>query len=167
MHQKISHHCFEWLVAWPAPSHYLNQCWKIVNWTLGNKLQWNLNRNLYIFIQENEFGKWWPFCLSLDVLTSGDEQMTMPIPMAPGALAPCSAKTSTTTMPNKWVLVFHREEFQLPPTSQCNETIENTRYFYVCYLVTLLIFFASMCHGNVGSTTSTVMCEWVPWHFHI
>ena len=25
---------------WTAPSHYLNQCWNIVNWTLGNKLQW-------------------------------------------------------------------------------------------------------------------------------
>ena len=35
--------------------HYLNQCWNIVNWTLGKKLQWNLNRNLYIFIQENAF----------------------------------------------------------------------------------------------------------------
>ena len=41
------------LSPWTAPSHYLNQCWNIVNWTLGNKLQWNLNRNLYIFIQEN------------------------------------------------------------------------------------------------------------------
>ena len=27
----------------------------IVNWTLGNKLQWNLNQNSYIFIQENAF----------------------------------------------------------------------------------------------------------------
>ena len=27
------------------PSHYLNQCCNIVNLTLGNKLQWNLNRN--------------------------------------------------------------------------------------------------------------------------
>ena len=42
-------------VAWPAPSHYLNQCWIIVNWTLRNKLQWNLNRNSNIFIQENAF----------------------------------------------------------------------------------------------------------------
>ena len=32
---------------------YLNQWWNIVNWTLGNKLQWNLNRNLNIFIQKN------------------------------------------------------------------------------------------------------------------
>ena len=35
--------------------HYLNQCWDIVSWTLRNKLQWNLNHNLYIFIQENAF----------------------------------------------------------------------------------------------------------------
>ena len=31
----------------------LNQCWNIINRTLGNKLQLNLNQNLYIFIQEN------------------------------------------------------------------------------------------------------------------
>ena len=42
-------------MAWSAPSHYLNQRWNNVNWTLGNKLQWNLNRNLTIFIQENAF----------------------------------------------------------------------------------------------------------------
>ena len=33
------------------PSHYMNQCCIIVNWTLRNKLQWNLNRNSYIFIR--------------------------------------------------------------------------------------------------------------------
>ena len=38
-----------------APSHYLNQWWNIVNWTLGNMLQWNVNRNSYIFIRENAF----------------------------------------------------------------------------------------------------------------
>ena len=38
-----------------APSHYLNQCWNIVNWTPRNKLQWNVYRNSYIFIQENPF----------------------------------------------------------------------------------------------------------------
>ena len=37
------------------PSHYLNHCWNIVNWTLGNKLQWNFNRNSNIFIKENTF----------------------------------------------------------------------------------------------------------------
>ena len=35
------------------PSHYLNQCWNIVNWTLIKKIQWNLNHNYDIFIQEN------------------------------------------------------------------------------------------------------------------
>ena len=29
------------------------QRWNIVNWTLGNKLQWNLNRNSNIFIHDN------------------------------------------------------------------------------------------------------------------
>ena len=33
----------------------MNQCWNIVYWTLRNKLWWNLNRNAYIFIQENAF----------------------------------------------------------------------------------------------------------------
>ena len=40
---------------WTAPSHYLNQSWNIVNWTLGNKLQWDFNRNSNIFIEENTF----------------------------------------------------------------------------------------------------------------
>ena len=38
-----------------VPSHYLNQWWSIVNWTLRNKLQWNFNRNLNIVIHENAF----------------------------------------------------------------------------------------------------------------
>ena len=42
------------LSPWP-PSHYLNQCWNIVNWTLRKKLQWNFNRNSNIFIEENMF----------------------------------------------------------------------------------------------------------------
>ena len=50
------HHWFiSWLVAWTAASHYLNQCWNIVNWILRNKLQWNFNRNSNIFIGENTF----------------------------------------------------------------------------------------------------------------
>ena len=54
MRQETNHHWFrKWLVAWPAPSHYLNQCWIIVNSTLRNKLQWNFNRNQYIFIEGN------------------------------------------------------------------------------------------------------------------
>ena len=56
MHRWQNHQWFRlWLVAWPAPSHYLNQWWDVVNWTLWNKLQWNFNRNSNIFIQENAF----------------------------------------------------------------------------------------------------------------
>ena len=56
MHQQNNHHWLKlWLVTWSTPSHYLNRCWNIVNLTLGNKIQWNLNRYLYVFIQENAF----------------------------------------------------------------------------------------------------------------
>ena len=56
MRRQINHNWFrQWLVAWTTPSHYLNQCWNIINWALGNKLQWNFNRNSNIFIEENTF----------------------------------------------------------------------------------------------------------------
>ena len=63
----------EWLVPWSTPNNYLNQCWNITNWKLRNKLQWNLNRNSNIFIQEYAFGSvvWemaamlsWPKCVN-------------------------------------------------------------------------------------------------------
>ena len=37
------------------PSHYLNQCWNIVNSNPRNKFQWNPRRNSFIFILENVF----------------------------------------------------------------------------------------------------------------
>ena len=41
------------LVACSAPSHYLNQCWLIVNWNSGNKFQWQLyQKNVGFFIQK-------------------------------------------------------------------------------------------------------------------
>ena len=45
----------QWLVTWPAPSHCLNQCWNVANWTLWNKIQWNLNHKSCIFTHENAF----------------------------------------------------------------------------------------------------------------
>ena len=51
---ESGHHWLrKWLVAYSAPSHYLNQWWVIVNWTLRNKLQWNFNQNIKLFIYEN------------------------------------------------------------------------------------------------------------------
>ena len=56
MRHKTHHHWFRlWLVAWLAPSHYLNQCWNIVNLNLRNKFRWNLKRNSCIFVKENAF----------------------------------------------------------------------------------------------------------------
>ena len=60
-------------MAWRL-NHYLNQCWNIVNsnWTLRHKLQWNRNRNSYIFIKNAFENIGWqkmrPFCLGLNVL---------------------------------------------------------------------------------------------------
>ena len=53
---------------WWTTSHYLNQCWNIVNWTLSNKLQWNFNRNSNIFIQENALEN--VVCKKTSILTS-------------------------------------------------------------------------------------------------
>ena len=51
---ELSHRWLrKWLVACSAPSHSLNQCGRIVNWSLGNIFQWNLNPNYIIFIQED------------------------------------------------------------------------------------------------------------------
>ena len=49
-----NHTCmYQPYVAYSAPSHYLNQCWNIVDWILQNKLQCNLNRNVFIYIQDD------------------------------------------------------------------------------------------------------------------
>ena len=42
--------CHHWFGKWFGAVH-LNQCWDIVNWTIGNKLRWNCNRNPYIFVR--------------------------------------------------------------------------------------------------------------------
>ena len=40
---EICHHWFSRHVAYSPPRHHLNRCWFVVNWNLGNKLQWNFN----------------------------------------------------------------------------------------------------------------------------
>ena len=76
-----------------ALSHYLNQWRNIVNWTLRNKLQWNFNWNLNIFIQENAFEHVicemasilsWPQCFNPlwpnnVILPSGNKQLPKPL----------------------------------------------------------------------------------------
>ena len=55
-----------------SPVHRQAIIWNIINWRLGNKLQWNFIRNSNIFIQGMHIKmssvKWRPFCLGLNVL---------------------------------------------------------------------------------------------------
>ena len=51
---KLTRHCFRlWLGARSVPSHYLIQCWIIVNSTSRNIFQWNSKHNSNFFIHEN------------------------------------------------------------------------------------------------------------------
>ena len=55
-------------LACTALSHYVNQCWLIVNWTLRNKFQSNSNRNTKLFIMKMLSATWQPFCPGRDEL---------------------------------------------------------------------------------------------------
>ena len=57
------------VVSYSAPSHYLNQCWVIVNWTLKNKLPWNFNQNTKLFIHKNASAN--IFCKLAAILSRG------------------------------------------------------------------------------------------------
>ena len=41
-----------WNWAYSGSSHYLNHCWYIIIWSPGNKVQWNLNQDTKVFIQQ-------------------------------------------------------------------------------------------------------------------
>ena len=48
----LGHHWFrQWLGAYSG--HYLNKYWVMANWTLKYKLQWNLDKNTELCIDEN------------------------------------------------------------------------------------------------------------------
>ena len=54
-------------------SHYRNQCWLIVNWTLRNEVQHNFNRNSNSFIGEKidlkiSFSNWRQSCVGFNVI---------------------------------------------------------------------------------------------------
>ena len=53
--------------------HYLIQYWRIVKWTLRNKLQWHSNRNTKLFIHENAFVN--VGCEMASILSRWDELM--------------------------------------------------------------------------------------------
>ena len=64
---ELGQHWFRlWLVAYSAPSHYLNQCWIIVKWIPRNKVQLNFNQNTKFsstkMHPQISSVKWRPFC---------------------------------------------------------------------------------------------------------
>ena len=52
-------------------SHYLNQYWVIVNWTIRNKLQWKFSQDTNFFIHENASEN--IVCEMAAILPRGDE----------------------------------------------------------------------------------------------
>ena len=72
----LGQHWFRlWLVACPAPSHYLNQCCLLVNWILGNELQLTVKFELKKekqkpFIHENAFET--VICEMVAILSRGE-----------------------------------------------------------------------------------------------
>ena len=90
------------LVALSAPSHYLNQCWNIVNLNLRNTLPWNLKQNSKISIKKNAFEKvvckmaairYWPQCVNSlwpsDAIWQHRTGSTLAQVMACCLIAPC------------------------------------------------------------------------------
>ena len=57
------------LVICPAPSHYLNQCWLTVCWTLGTNFSKILIKIQTFSLKKISSTKCWPFCPSLSLLT--------------------------------------------------------------------------------------------------
>ena len=86
-----------------APSHYLKQCWNIVNPKLRNKLRWNLNRNLYIFTKKciwkcrQEMSA---FCLGLRQCVTGG-----------GIKLPPPLNVTTNKVNNMTIFGFHWEHY--------------------------------------------------------
>ena len=70
---ESGHHWFRWcLITYSAPSHYLNQCWVIVNWSLMSKLQFLIKIQNISFTKMHltmSYVKCQPFCPGGDELT--------------------------------------------------------------------------------------------------
>ena len=69
-----------------SSSHYLNQCWLIVNWNPRKTFQWFSNRNYIIFIQKCVWNcrmpKWRPLC-------PGGDEYVISYPKLANDMLPC------------------------------------------------------------------------------
>ena len=69
---------YYWPNACSVPSRFLKKTCNIVNWTIGNKFQWNRNQKTTIFIQENELENDSHFVLASCVTLIGDMHWLRP-----------------------------------------------------------------------------------------
>ena len=79
---KLVHLWFRlWIVAYSAPSHYLNQWWQIIILTLGTIIKLLIIQNSNVFIKENTFEN--IFCEMASILSWPQyvEILTMTTPL--------------------------------------------------------------------------------------
>ena len=118
------------LVAYSAPIHYLNQCCFIVNCALRNKLQWNINQNTKLVINENasEYivwemvaiwcqGRWvkkqWVNHMSASSLCicNANFMSTLPVNVLAWTRISLTANVKIfTILTNRWHLYFMRQQ---------------------------------------------------------
>ena len=66
---NLTHHSFRYrLVAYSVPSHYLNQCCYLVDWTVKSEI-WIENQTFSLkkLHLKTLSAKWWPFCFTPNV----------------------------------------------------------------------------------------------------
>ena len=145
------------------PSHYLNQCWHVVNKTLGNKLQWNFNLNSNVFIQENAFanvvwkmatilsqpqcvnrsswssgGDWWLLSSVADVGDQGGISKTLNLRAL--KFSPLNKIHISQCMGNMFCVKFQR----VPPTAGQSNILSSLKTWHhqqLMYFTDLSIFF--------------------------
>ena len=112
------------------PSHYLKHCWGIVNWTLMNKLQWNLYQSTKLFIHKNASGN--IVCKMVAILSRGRwVKPNKRLSCITGSLCQRAAfyKTSPHKGPAIWSLCFCSSDTKplpeptyvdLPPVKSCD-----------------------------------------------
>ena len=77
---NLGHHWFrQWLIAWSAPSFYLNQCWLLIGplVTNFNEILIKIHAFSFIKIHFKMSGKWWRFCQCVKHIYNCQEQVTL------------------------------------------------------------------------------------------
>ena len=157
----------EWLFAWTAPSHYLNQCWNIVKWTLRNKLQWNFDRNSYIFVTQNAFEK---CCLrnGFQMLKISVHDMSLKISSLRRRVARCMVyrwKTnSSLTMCGLWVKRLQWNWFMIMLLS-CHDVKTRSRGLDGISGIDKRILSGTQSVNTINSLSIALRPEQNSWHF--